>query len=90
MCLKVLTTAEVLAHGHHRSVTADDLRRGCNVVATGKISSGDLDNKQTNRVVALFKLLTDPDDLDAVMNWLHPENARSAGSFRGVSAQASA
>ena len=47
---------------------------------TGKIKSGELDNKQTNRVVALFKLLTDPDDLDAVMNWLHPENAER-GSF---------
>lgn len=78
--LKVVTTAEQLALQNHRHVVADDLRRGCNVVATGKISSGDLDNKQTNRVVALFKLLADPEDLDAVMNWIHPENAER-GSF---------
>lgn len=80
LCLKVLTSAEQLALQQHRGVTADDLRRGCNLVAAGKVSSGDLDNKQTNRVVALFKLLTDPDDLDAVMNWLHPEKAEH-GSF---------
>ncbi|HEX3889441.1 MAG TPA: hypothetical protein VHX90_01205 [Verrucomicrobiae bacterium] len=76
--LKVVTTAEQLALAAHRSVTADDLRRGCNYVATGKISSGDLDNKQTNRVVTLFKLLADPDDLEAVMNWMHPERQENA------------
>lgn len=78
--LKVLASAEQLALAGHRGVNADDLRRGCNYVAAGKLSSGDLDNKQTNRVVSLFKLLSDPEDLEAVMNWLHPENAER-GSF---------
>ena len=84
MYLKVVTTAEQFARAGHRVVTEGkpfyDLRYACNVAATGRIHSEDLDNKQTNRVVALFKLLTDPDDLDAVMNWLHPENAER-GSF---------
>ena len=80
MGLKVLVTAEQVASQQHRAVVADDLRHACNYVAAGKLSSGDLDNKQTNRVVALFNLLADPEDLDAVMNWLHPENAER-GSF---------
>jgi hypothetical protein len=76
--LKVVTAAEQLALQQHRGVTADDLRHACNVVATGRQSSGTLDNKQTNRVVSLFRLLTDPDDLDAVMNWLNPERLEAA------------
>lgn len=72
---KVVTLAEQLAQREHRAVNADHLRHGCNLVATGKASSASLDNKQTNRVVNLFRLLTDPEDLDAVMNWLHPDAA---------------
>lgn len=78
--LKVVTAAEQLALADHTAVTADHLRRGCNLVAAGKVSSGDLDNKQTNRVVALFRLLADPDDLEAVMTWLNPDRAEH-GSF---------
>ena len=80
--LKVLTAAEQLALADHTAVVADHLRRGCNLVASAgrHASSGDLTNAETNRVAALFKLLTDPEDLEAVMNWLHPENAEK-GSF---------
>lgn len=70
---KVVTAAEQIARQEHRAVTADDLRHACNHVACGRISSGDLTNTQTTRVVNLFRLLTDPDDLDAVMDWLHPQ-----------------
>jgi hypothetical protein len=73
--LKVITVAEQLALSSHRAIVPDDLRHACNIVATGRQNSGSLDNKQTNRVVNLFRLLRDPDDLDAVMNWENPENA---------------
>ncbi|MDR3458005.1 MAG: hypothetical protein P4N60_11205 [Verrucomicrobiae bacterium] len=50
--LQVVTLAEQLALRAHQAVTADDLRRACNWVASDgrRLSSGDLDNKQTNRV----------------------------------------
>jgi hypothetical protein len=73
--VKVIVTAEHLALQDHCAVTDDHLRHACNLVATGIESSVNLDNKQTNRVVVLFRLLKDPDDLDAVMDWLNPANA---------------
>lgn len=30
-------------------------------------------------VVALFELLVDPDELNAITRWLHPENAQKVG-----------
>lgn len=81
--LKVITLAYDLAAATHCAVTADHLRHACNLAAAGVESSLRLDNKQINRVVTLFKLLKDPEDLDAVMDWLNPENAdrRSCLSF---------
>jgi hypothetical protein len=72
--LKVLNYADKLAWHQNRSVTAEDLRHACNIAAAAKQSSDKLDNKETNRVVVLFQLLADPDDLNAVMDWEHPEN----------------
>jgi hypothetical protein len=83
--LSVLDYAEQSAAEGRRRVTATDLRHGCNRVATaGRTeSSGKMSNQEVNRVAVLFKLLRDPDNLDAVMEWLHPENAdrRSLLSF---------
>jgi hypothetical protein len=74
LALKVVSLARQLAAQEHRGINAEDLRHGCNLVATGKPSSKHLNNKETNRVATLLKLLKDPDDLDAVLDWLHPEN----------------
>lgn len=81
--LKVLTFAKQLSLQEARAVNAEDLRHACGMVAVETPSSKHLNNKQVNRVVTLFRLLEDPDDLDAVMDWLHPENAekRSMVSF---------
>lgn len=83
--LQVLDYAEQLAAQEHRRVTDADLRHGCNLVATGGKNSGssDLNNHEVNRVVVLFRLLQEPEDLDAVMEWLHPDQAdkRSLVSF---------
>ena len=44
------------------------------VALTQDKSSTDLTSKELDRVVAAFRLLADPDDFDAMMIWLHPEN----------------
>jgi hypothetical protein len=72
---KVVCLAGELAGREHRATVPDDLRHACNIVAAGRQGSGSLDNKQTNRVVCLFRLLQDPEDLNAIMNWLNPDQA---------------
>lgn len=73
---KVWSVAEQLAGAEHRAVKPDDLRRGCHVVAIQRNkSSKDLTNNEVERVVALFRVLTDPDNLDFVMDWEHPDRA---------------
>jgi hypothetical protein len=47
-----------------------------------------LNNKQVNHLVTLFRLLIDPDDLKAVNEWLHPENAEKAGLIKFIERQA--
>lgn len=75
--IRVIDLAEAFAAGEHRAVTADDLRHGCNHVASrGKTDSSEfMDDKATTMAVRLFTLLADPDNLDAVMVWLDPEEA---------------
>ena len=54
-------------------ITAHDLRHRCHVIATGKaVSSKSATNAQLDRIFTLFKLLIDPDDLDAVLAWENP------------------
>jgi hypothetical protein len=51
-------------------------RHACHIVAFGKdISSSQLTNKQLDRILALFKLLADPDDLSATLAWHNPEDS---------------
>jgi hypothetical protein len=61
--------------------STDHLRHACNHLATAgkKRHSADLNNAETNRVVALLHLFTDPDDLDAMHAWLNPEIAAREG-----------
>lgn len=47
--------------------------------ATATASSKHLNNTQVNHLVTLLKLLIEPDDLKAVTDWLHPENAQRNG-----------
>jgi hypothetical protein len=62
------------------SIFQDHLRYGSHgLVAPGlwdtrDFSSAHLNNKQLDRLVnGLWQLLTDPDDLDALLAWTHPE-----------------
>lgn len=74
---KVWDAAEILAQQHNRAVTADDLRHACHVVALGKdYSSHELNTGQLNRVAVLFKILRNPDDIDAMMAWSDPSRDR--------------
>lgn len=51
-------------------VSPDDLRHACHVVALGKDrSSYDLTNWQMDRVVALFELLADKENISAQVRW---------------------
>jgi len=68
---KVWAFAELIARQNHRAVTPDDLRKGTYMFALGtpksltKFDNGDLD-----RVLILFRLLVEPDDLKAVKDWI--------------------
>ncbi len=60
----------------HRAITPDDLRHATHRVALGHDKSAkDLTNPELDKVAALMKLLAEPDDLDAILDFLHPENA---------------
>lgn len=72
----VWTAAEQIALQGHRAVTAEDLRHACTVAALGRYkSSKDFDNKEADRVTTLFRLLENPDDIDAMMDWNDPERS---------------
>jgi len=74
--LRVTQAAFIRAEQLHRGVTAEDLRHACHIVCFGRDkSSEDLSNHEVNRVVVLFRLLSEPEDLDAVMDWLNPDQA---------------
>jgi hypothetical protein len=101
LALKVLLFGKQTAATEGRSVAAEDLRRACTLVATAAldarspgshqaatISSKHLNNKQVNHLVTLLRLLIDPDDLKAVNEWLHPENAEKAGLIKFIERQA--
>lgn len=65
---KVMTFARQRAVMEKRPMTVDDLRHGAHWLALGKDKSSEhLTNAELDRVVALFRLLTAPEDLGARM-----------------------
>lgn len=71
--------AERLALAEHRAVTVNDLRHGSYAAAAGKTSHSTLTNKEFNRVLTWWKVLVNPDDLSAMMEWDSPEIAERRG-----------
>lgn len=66
--VQVLATQRALQAG--RSLTVEDLRHGAHIVALGRDkSSADLTNADLDRVVTLFAVLADPDNLAARLKW---------------------
>jgi hypothetical protein len=70
----VWVLAEQHALQQHRSVMVEDLRKGCIALITERYqSSKDLKNGQFSRLLTLFALLIDPDDLKARLDWDNPD-----------------
>jgi hypothetical protein len=80
---KVYATAQQLALRHIAPL--DALRHACHIVALGKNkSSKDLDNDDTQRVVDLFRVLRDPDNLKFVAHWLDPNLSKKENLIAAV------
>jgi hypothetical protein len=70
----VWRVAEVLAGSNHRALVGDDFRYAAHIVATGRqVSSKRLTNAELDRVLALFRLLADPENLANVEAWFNPD-----------------
>lgn len=68
---KVWEFAETIARQQYRAVTADDLRKGCYMLALGSPKSlTQFNNADLDRVLVVFRLMIEPDDLGAVRDWL--------------------
>lgn len=64
-------------------VTADDLRHGCAWAALGKPKSfTKFNNSDFDRILVLYELLINPENLRAVMAWNEYENGGDPGSRR--------
>ncbi len=86
VALQVLDYAYQLAGEEHRGVVAEDLRHGCNLVATKglKSSSSDFTNKDVDKVVTLFRLLANPENIEAVIAWSAYEDGEDPGSVKRI------
>lgn len=91
--------AERLARQQSRGVAADDLRHACYITATFKVpgwpasqlpvtSLKDLGNRTFSRLLVLWSLLIDEDDLSAQIQWEHPENGEREGLIKSISRRA--
>lgn len=82
---KVVTFARQRASARTRLLTLDDLRHGAHVLALGRDkSSADLANHEVDRIVTLFQLLADPDNLDARLKWDAYQRGEDPGALRRV------
>lgn len=91
--------AERLARQESRGVAADDLRHACYITATTKVpgwpaswlpvsSLKDLSNRSFSRLLVLWDLLIDADNLDAQIKWEHPENSEREGLIKSIERRA--
>lgn len=74
LAAEITLAAQESADAEFRSVTANDLRHAAHRMALGRDkSSSHLTNRELDRIVALFRILGDPDDLKARLEYDHPE-----------------
>jgi hypothetical protein len=67
---QTIAFAGTLARQAGRSITAEDLRKGCYWLALGEPKSHkQFDNDDLDRVLNVFRLLVDPEDLAALLVW---------------------
>ncbi len=72
---QIITAAEAMAAAERRAATAEDLRYGLNLVATGgrHTSSKKFSNSDVNEFLRLCKMLRNPwEDLTATIAYLNP------------------
>lgn len=83
---RLIAHARAAAVQDHRAVNADDLRHACNAAASGwrHTSAMKLGNRDITRVVALFKLLADAQDVQALVDWEHPSDPPAAALARAL------
>ena len=82
---KMLVFAQQRATMARRGMEVDDLRHACHLLALGKDkSSNDLTNPELDRVVTLFQVLTDPDNLTARLKWDAYERGEDPGAVTRV------
>jgi hypothetical protein len=82
---QVEAAARDLAFHQHRAETEEIYRHACAVVALGRnISSQDMTNDQLDLVECLFRLLTNPLDLEAVLDWQNPDRMASRRLIGGI------
>jgi hypothetical protein len=80
---KVLTLARQRAQMANRPTAVDDMRHGAHILALGRDKSSEhLTNAEVDRVVTLFRLLQDPEDLDAVMKWQSYQRGEDPGEIK--------
>lgn len=91
--------AERLARQESRGVAADDLRHACYLVATSQVpgwpasarpvdSMADLGNRTFSRVLVLWKLLIDAEDLAALIKWENPADAERETLIKSIERRA--
>ena len=81
---QVIQLAHERALQESRGPVVDDLRHACHLLALGtEKSSSDLTNKEVDGVVALFRVLKDPEDLDARLAWEGFLEGRKTGIYPG-------
>jgi hypothetical protein len=74
LAVEVERLAQARAAAAVRAVSDTDLRHAAHQLALGRAASSQaLSNRDLDRVWALFRLLADPLDLTARLEWEHPE-----------------
>lgn len=86
---RVRIYAEQLARREHRGLKPDDFRHACHILALGQNKSSlDLTNDECERVVCLMRVLADPDDIDAAMDWEDPLRSKKRNLIAAVKQKA--
>ncbi len=70
---EILQIAARRATANHRATTPDDLRHACHILAAGRdCSHTALKQGEIDKLIAIFKLLIDPTNIDAAIQQEHP------------------
>ncbi len=74
MAVEITVAAQEQASAEFRAMDADDLRHAAHRLALGRDkSSSQLTNRELDRIVALFRILADPEDLRARLEYDNPQ-----------------